>query len=150
MEECILLADTKHSQSHINVYQEVIFFSWGGKSLHKVELLMILLLSASIASLRTPSYGWLNMLLCSSMENNCNKNVVTNCGTLDRQCIIWYNNLILETPQPEDVVESNYNDIFDLLIFIYPHLFGILDHNIIPNMIALSFDLAAQNLWTPY
>ena len=34
------------------------------------------------------------------------------------------------------------------MIFEYPYIFGILDRNTLPYMIALSFDLAAQNLLT--
>ena len=68
---------------------------------------------------------------------------------LERQCIILDNNLILETPQPEDVVESNCKELFDMLVvFECPHLFGILGHNILPALITLRFDLLSQNLRT--
>ena len=59
----------------------VIFFSWGGKMLRKFESLMIMLLSASIASLIPPSSGGLNMLLYRYLTNTFNNNFGNNCGS---------------------------------------------------------------------
>ena len=55
----------QHSQPHITLYWPVIFFSWGGKMLRKVESLMMVLLSTYIDTLSTTSDGGLTMLLCS-------------------------------------------------------------------------------------
>ena len=44
--------------------------------------------------------------------------------TIDRQWIILYNDLLLYTPQPEDVVEYNCKEIFDLLVFFMAALIG--------------------------
>ena len=77
----ILLADMQHSQPHITLYWEVIFFSWCGKILRKFELLMMILFSAYLASLSPPSSGGLTILLCSSLTNTWNDNLRTNCGS---------------------------------------------------------------------
>ena len=65
----------KHSQPQITLYRSVILFSWGGKMLHSVESLIMILLSASLASLSPPSYGGLTKILLSSMNNNCDKSL---------------------------------------------------------------------------
>ena len=69
----------QHSQTHITLYQEVIFFSWGGKMLRNVESLIMVILSAHIASSITTTYVGLNMLLYISLTDTCNKTFVTNC-----------------------------------------------------------------------
>ena len=46
----------QHSQSHMIFYRELIFLSWGGRILHKVEPLVMVLLSAHLASL-SPHYS---------------------------------------------------------------------------------------------
>ena len=57
-----------------NLYQEVIFLSWGGRIFFNVESLMVILLSLSVASFGTPSYGVLTMKLCSSRAEFYNNN----------------------------------------------------------------------------
>ena len=76
-----ILSDMQHSQPHITLYQETIFFSWGVKMLRKAESLMMILLYASLASLSTPSFGGLTMLLHSSLNNTYNDNVRANGGS---------------------------------------------------------------------
>ena len=48
--------------------------------LRKVESLMMVLLSTSLASLSPTSYGVINILLCSYLTDTCNYNLGTNCG----------------------------------------------------------------------
>ena len=72
-----MFADMQHSQQYISLYQEVIFLSWGGRILHKVESLMMILLSASVASL-SPSYSvGITRLLQPSHTDTCNNNFGT-------------------------------------------------------------------------
>ena len=47
----MIFADMKNSQPHKSFYWEVVFLSWGGIILRKVESIMMLLLSESLASL---------------------------------------------------------------------------------------------------
>ena len=70
--------------------------------------------------------------------------------TIYRHWIILDNNVLLETPRPEYVVESNFKEIFLTYWFIFecPCLFGKLYHNIMSDLIALRFDSAEQNLRT--
>ena len=49
--------------------------------LRKVELLMIILYYASLASFVPPSSGGLTMLLCIYIGDTCNKKSATNCGS---------------------------------------------------------------------
>ena len=79
MEEYIVLSDMQHSQTHVTLYWSVIFFSWCVKMLRKVESLIVVLLSASLASLGPPSSGGINMLLWSSLTNTWNNNFIDNC-----------------------------------------------------------------------
>ena len=102
----------QHSQSQITMYRKVIFFSWGGKILHKVELLMIILLSVSFDSLITLSIGGLNMVLCSSMNDIFNNNLGTNCGSTWPSMDNFIQSFLLETPQHGDVVETNCDETF--------------------------------------
>ena len=53
----------KHSQLHITLYWEVILFIFCGKILREVESLVMILFSASLASLIPPSSGIITMLL---------------------------------------------------------------------------------------
>ena len=84
--------------------------------LRQVESLMMILLFASIDSLKPPYSGELIVLLCSSMTNTCNNNLRSNCGSTRPEMDNLKNHFLLETLQPEDVVESNCNKIFNLLI----------------------------------
>ena len=80
--------------------------------LHKVELLMMVLLSEFLASLSPFSSGGLNILLCGYLTNTCNKNMEITMFPLDCHWIILDNHLLLGTEQPEDVVESNCKELF--------------------------------------
>ena len=72
--KCMLLAYTKHSHPHINLYHEVIFLSWGGRILHKVESLTMILFLAPLDSFWPPASGRLTILLCSSRTETYNSN----------------------------------------------------------------------------
>ena len=61
----------QHSQQHITLYHEFIFLSWVKNVLRSIESLMIILLSAYLASLSPPSYGGITMLLRSSQTDTC-------------------------------------------------------------------------------
>ena len=76
--EWMILEDMQHSQPHINSYWEVIFLSWDGKRWCKVESLMVILLSAYLYCSSPPSYGGLNMILCSSLTETRNNNFSIN------------------------------------------------------------------------
>ena len=71
----------QHSQPHVTLYLEVIFFSWVGKMLREVESLMMILLYAYLASLGPPSSGGFTMIICSSMSDTRNNNSGNNCGS---------------------------------------------------------------------
>ena len=58
----------------MTLYREGAIFSWGGSILSKVESLMMIILSASLAYFSPPSAGGITMLLCSSCTETCNKN----------------------------------------------------------------------------
>ena len=45
------------------------------------------------------------------------------------------------------IVNRNYNIFIN---FVWTRIFGILDHNILPALIALRFDFAAHNPWTEF
>ena len=68
----------QQSQLHINLYWEVIFFSWDGKTLRKVESLIVVLFSAYLDSLSPPSSSGITMILCSYLTDTCNNNLGTN------------------------------------------------------------------------
>ena len=54
----------------------------------------------------------------------------------------------MDTAQPEDVSESICKDQFQHMnCFLWPRHFGILDHSILTDIIALRFYLAAHNQW---
>ena len=72
--EYMLLEDIQHSHPHINLYREVIFFSWGGRILRKVESLMMILFYSPLTYFSLTSAGLPTMLLCSSDTETCNKN----------------------------------------------------------------------------
>ena len=61
--ECILLAYMQHSRPQINLYHADILLSWGGRILHIVESLTMILLSEFIASLIPPSSDGLTIML---------------------------------------------------------------------------------------
>ena len=75
----MFLEDIQHSQPHMTFYREVVFLSWGGRILRKVESPMIILLPVSIASFSPPSPGGINMLLCSYLTETFNNNFGTYC-----------------------------------------------------------------------
>ena len=68
--------------TYILVLGRKICFSLGGKMLHKVESMMMILLSEFFASLSPPSSGGLTIILCSSLTHTYNKNLGTNCGPI--------------------------------------------------------------------
>ena len=73
---------------------------------------MIILFSESLSILSPPYSGGITILLCGSLTDTCNKILELTVFLIDRQCIILDNHLILGTAQPENVVESNFEDIF--------------------------------------
>ena len=93
-DECILLADIYHSQPHIPFYWWVVFISWGGRILCKVESLIMILFSAYIDYFITPSSGGINIILCGSLTETFNNSFVNNFylftinGNANK--IIWY------------------------------------------------------------
>ena len=76
----ILLAYIQHSQPHITLYWAVIILSCGGNMLRKVESLITIIYSTSLAYLSPHSSGVLTIILCISLTNTCNKNFGTKCG----------------------------------------------------------------------
>ena len=76
-----IFAYMQHSHPHIALYWEVIFLSWGGDILRKVEAMIMILSSLSLDYLIPPYTGVLTMLLCSSLTNTFNNNFGTNCGS---------------------------------------------------------------------
>ena len=138
----------KQSQPQLTFYLSVIFLSWGGNILRKVESLIMMLYSASLSSLVTPSSGGLAILLCSSLTNNFNNNFVTNCGSA------WpsIDNFI----QPLDIgycttlafcrIQLQRALLTHSFNYLFPLCFGILYHNILPALIALYFYLESHNL----
>ena len=75
----MLLEYMQQSQPYITLYQAAIFFSWGDKMLCNFESLIMILLSAYLAYLSTPSSGGLTMLLYTSLTYIRNNNLGTNC-----------------------------------------------------------------------
>ena len=57
-----IFSDMHHSQQHMTLYHADILLSSGGIIDRSVELLMMILLSASLESLSPLSYGGLTML----------------------------------------------------------------------------------------
>ena len=55
--EWIILVYMQHSHPHINLYQEVIFFSWVVMIFYKVESLMMILLCLSFSYFSQPYHG---------------------------------------------------------------------------------------------
>ena len=62
-EEFILLTDINVFKTHINLYIDYLFFNWGGNNAHNVESLIMILFSASLASLSPTCSGSLTRLL---------------------------------------------------------------------------------------
>ena len=76
---CIILADMKQSQPQITLYHADIFLGWCGKILRSIESLMMILLSASLASLiPLPSDG-ITIILWSYCTYTYDKTVGTKC-----------------------------------------------------------------------
>ena len=73
----------QHSQPHITLYQAVTLLSWGGNMLRKVESIMMMLSSASIASFSSPYSVGITILCYSSLTDTCNENFGTNCYPAD-------------------------------------------------------------------
>ena len=67
---------------------------------------MMVLLSAYFTSLSPPYSSGPTMLLCSSLKIPAITNMELTVVTIEHQWIILDNNLKLDAPQPEDVVES--------------------------------------------
>ena len=81
-EECILLEDIQNSQPHRILYLDDVFFNWGGNNERNVESLIMILLSAYLASL-SPSYtGSLTMMLWSSRTETYSNSFGTSCGSV--------------------------------------------------------------------
>ena len=72
-EECILLADTQHSQAHMNFYCTEFLLSWGDNSELNVESMIMVLLYASLASFGQPFTGSLTGMLWSYRKDTCCK-----------------------------------------------------------------------------
>ena len=88
----------------MNLYLEVIFLSWGGRILHKVESLMVILFSGYLAYFSPLSSGGLNMLLFNSIIETYNKNFgKKNCH---HQWRCKDNHLLFKIAQTEDDVGS--------------------------------------------
>ena len=64
----------QHSLPHMNVYRDGFFLSWGGRILSKVESVMVILLSVSLAYFVLPSSVRINIRLCSSLAETLNNN----------------------------------------------------------------------------
>ena len=62
-DECIILAKMQHLNPHMIFKRADICFNWGGNSERKLESLIIILPSSSLASLRPLSFGSLTRLL---------------------------------------------------------------------------------------
>ena len=62
-EKCMLLEYIQHSHPHINCYWEVMFLSWDDRIFCKVDSLMIILLSSSLASFSPHSSGGITLIL---------------------------------------------------------------------------------------
>ena len=118
------MADIQHSQPHTTLHQEVLFFIWGVKVPHKVELPMLISLPTSLASLITPYSIGINIIICSSLNDTCNKNFGTNCVSDLPEIDNFRQSFILRNVQPGDVVKSYCKEIFNLLIgfWMYPTL----------------------------
>ena len=56
-DECILLAEIKHSQPHTTLYHSSVCCNCGVNSKQNVESLIIIISSSSLVSLRLPSFG---------------------------------------------------------------------------------------------
>ena len=115
--ECIILADIRHSQPHMNFYYEVIILSWGGVIFHKVESLMMILFLASLASFSPIYSGGITMLLCSPCIDTCKNKLelifggVTINGDVKTNIFCWrfYNLMIVYNP----IIKG----FFEILIF---------------------------------
>ena len=70
----------QNSQPHMTLYRAELFLVWGGRIDHSAESLMMILLSASLASLSPTYSGGLTVLLLSSQTDIFSKNFGTNCG----------------------------------------------------------------------
>ena len=106
-DECTIFEDVQHSQPHMILYQEVVFLSWGGRILRKVESMTMILLSASIYDLNPTSYGVLNMILWTYLTVTCNNNFGTSFFRYHQWRRKDYN-LLLEIAQPEGGVKFNF------------------------------------------
>ena len=92
-EECILLADIKHSQPHITLYLDDVFLNWGGNNKRNFKSLIMILLSASLASLIPPSSGTLTRLLWIYRTYNWSNNFGTTCGLVGKSMFIFRQSL---------------------------------------------------------
>ena len=80
-DECIILANMKHSQPHVTLFWVVTCLSWGRNMLRKVESMMMMLSYASLAFFSPPSYGGISILLFISLTDTCSKNFGSDCGS---------------------------------------------------------------------
>ena len=65
----------------MTLYRSDIFLSWGGIIDQSVETLIMILLSASLASLFPPYFGEFAVILRSYWTDTCSNNFGTNCGS---------------------------------------------------------------------
>ena len=118
----MLLADMQHSQPHMHLSQEVIFLSWGGIILYKVESLIMILLSLWLASLSSSYSGRITRLLWSYHTYVWNKNFGYIFCFLYHQWIRKDHYLILKISQPEGGVKSNCKGVLlPVDSFLYGH-----------------------------
>ena len=69
----MLLENMQHLHPHITFYCEIIFLSWGGRILHNIESLMVLILMEYLASFIPHYSGGITMLLCISCTETFNE-----------------------------------------------------------------------------
>ena len=146
-DECILLADMQYSQPHTTLYRAVVLLICGDNMLRKVESMMMMLSSVSLASFSPPSSGGLTMLLYSSLTDTFNNNFGTNCGPA---CPYIYN--VIQSLSIGYRTTWGWCRIYlyryfltHSLILVWLCYFGILDHNILPDLIDLLFYLVPYN-----
>ena len=111
-----------------------------------VSLIMILKY-LFLASLSNPLSIGLNIILCRSLTNTCNYNFGTNCGAVWPPMVILIQLLAIGYWTNWGWWRIQwYNTLLTCSIVFQTCIFGILDHNWFPDIIALCFDFAAHNL----
>ena len=135
----------QHSHPHMILYCVDICFYWGGNSERKLELLIIILPSSSLASLRPPSFGSLTSLFCSSLMDTWSNNFETSWIS------VWSSSINLRQSLDIDYWTTwgwRFIHVYRLrliwsLIFECPFRFFPLVHRLLSTLMALRLYFAA-------